>query len=231
MEAITIEGKLRSDLGKKANKALRRQELIPCELYGGEENVHFTTTNKSLKNIVYTPYFYKADLQIDGKNYEAIIKDIQWHPLTEAILHVDFIELVKGRAVQTEVPVKIIGTPEGVKTGGSLMLKVRKLKVKSLPELLKDKVEVDVSPLLLGQSFMVRDIADTGMEILTAGSIPVASVEIPRALRSMQALEDEEAAEAAAAAAEAEGEEGAVAGDGAEDAAPAEGGGEEADAE
>lgn len=184
METITIKGNLRKDLGKKATKAIRREALVPCELYGGSENVHFSTTKKDLKGIVYTPNLYKAGIEVDGKTYEAILKDIQFHPVTDEILHVDFQELVEGTIIRTEVPVRPVGTAVGVKVGGKLLMNVRKLKVKTTPENLKDKIEINVSKLKLGQSFKVRDIEDTGMQIMNAPSIPIAAVEIPRSLRS-----------------------------------------------
>ena len=203
---------MRQGTGKVATKAVRREGLIPCELYGGEENVHFTTTFNAVKDIIYTPDFYVASLNLNGKEHKAIVKDIQFHPVTDDILHIDFQELVPGRMVQTEIPVRTIGVAEGVKTGGKLMMKVRKLKVKTTPEALVDKVEIDVSHLLLGQSVKVRDIADTGMQIMNSPSIPIASVEVPRALRSASAKGEGEEGEGT------EGEEGEEGGEGAESA-------------
>jgi len=176
METIAIQGNVRQELGKKATKALRREALVPCELYGGNENIHFSASKKDLKDIVYTPNFYKAGIQVDGKTYEAIIKSIQFHPVTDEILHIDFQELVAGTVLRTEVPVRPVGVAAGVKVGGKLLVNVRKLKVKTTPENLKDKIEIDVSKLRLGQSFKVRDIKDTGMEIVNAKSIPIATV-------------------------------------------------------
>ncbi len=190
METIAIQGNVRQELGKKATKALRREALVPCELYGGNENIHFSASKKDLKDIVYTPNFYKAGIQVDGKTYEAIIKSIQFHPVTDEILHIDFQELVAGTVLRTEVPVRPVGVAAGVKVGGKLLVNVRKLKVKTTPENLKDKIEIDVSKLRLGQSFKVRDIKDTGMEIVNAKSIPIAAVEIPRSLRGADAKAD-----------------------------------------
>lgn len=206
METIAIEGNVRSDIGKKATKALRKQDAIPCELYGGEENIHFSADRKAVKDIIYTPNFYVAELNIAGKTHKAIVKDIQFHPVTDAILHIDFQELVPGTVIKTEIPVRAVGVAAGVKNGGKLLINVRKLIVKSTPENLKDKIEIDVTPLKLGQSFKVRDIADTGMQIINAPGIPIAAVEIPRSLRSAGSLaadeEEEEVEEGAEAAAE-----------------------------
>lgn len=213
MQTFSINGLARTDTGKAATRALRRNGQIPCELYGGEENIHFSTTPSDIKDLIYTPDFFVAEVNINGEKHQAIVKAIQFHPVTDEILHIDFQKLIPGRYVQTEIPVRTVGVAAGVKTGGKLMMKVRKLKVKTTPENLVDKVEIDVSKLKLGQSFKVRDIAETGMQILNSPSIPIASVEIPRSLRS------------AASRAEAEAETGAEEESGAEEGG--EGGGEE----
>ena len=209
METIAIEGNVRTDIGKKATKALRKEDKIPCELYGGKENIHFSTTKRAVKGMVYTPNLYLADLNVGGGNHKAIIKDIQFHPTTDEILHIDFQELVEGTILKTEVPLRTVGIAEGVKNGGKLLINIRKLIVKATPENLKDKIEINVSELKLGQSFKVRDIPATGMQIMNAPGIPIAAVEIPRILRT-----EEEEAEALAEGAEGEtveGEEGAEA--------------------
>lgn len=213
MQTFSINGLARTDTGKAATRALRRNGQIPCELYGGDENIHFATTYTEIKDLIYTPDFFVAEVNIDGDKHQAIVKAIQFHPVTDEILHIDFQKLIPGRYVQTEIPVRTVGVAAGVKTGGKLMMKVRKLKVKTTPENLVDKVEIDVSKLKLGQSFKVRDIAETGMLILNSPSIPIASVEIPRSLRS------------AASRAEAEADTGAEEESGAEEGG--EGGGEE----
>lgn len=185
MKTFTIDGALRTEVGKKASKADRVAGRIPCVLYGGSnETVHFTTTTSDIRNLVYSPNFYKVVLNIDGKQHEALMKDITFHPTTEEILHIDFHQLVPGALVNAEIPVNIIGSSEGVRIGGKLLVKVRKLKVKSTPEALKDAIDVDITPLKLGQSIKVKDLPDQGFEILNARSIPIASIEIPRALRS-----------------------------------------------
>jgi len=185
MKTFTIDGALRTEVGKKASKADRVAGRIPCVLYGGSnETVHFTTTIADIRNLVYSPNFYKVVLNIDGKQHEALMKDLTFHPTTEEILHIDFHQLVPGSLVNAEIPVNIIGSSEGVRVGGKLLVKVRKLKVKSTPEALKDAIDVDITPLKLGQSIKVKDLPDQGFEILNARSIPIASIEIPRALRS-----------------------------------------------
>jgi large subunit ribosomal protein L25 len=200
MQTITISGKARNAVGKVASKADRAAGTIPCVLYAGNEVVHFTTTISELRGILYTPKFYKAVIDIDGTQHEALLKDVQAHPVTEEIRHVDFHKLTPGQPVTVEIPVRVTGTSPGVREGGKLLIKVRKLKVKAAPEALKDYIDIDISPLKLGQSIKVKDIPDQGFQILNSPSIPVASVEIPRALKSA-ATEAAKAATPAPAAA------------------------------
>lgn len=184
MQTITISGKARTNLGKVATKADRAAGNIPCVMYAGNEVVHFTTTIGELRGILYTPKFYKAIINIDGTTHEALLKDVQMHPITEDIRHVDFHKLIPGVPVTVEIPISIVGQSPGVKEGGKLLVKVRKVKVKSTPENLKGTINVDISELKLGQSFKVRDIKEEGFEILNSPAIPLVSVEITRALKS-----------------------------------------------
>ncbi|HUM51459.1 MAG TPA: 50S ribosomal protein L25 [Chitinophagales bacterium] len=184
MQTITISGKARQGVGKVATKADRVAGNIPCVLYAGNEVVHFTSTLSDLRGILYTPKFFKAIINIDGTTHEALLKDVQAHPLTEEILHIDFHKLTPGVKVIVEIPIKVVGSSPGVKEGGKLLVKVRKVKVKTLPEHLKANIDVDITPLKLGQSFKVRDIKEPNFEILNSMSIPLVSVEITRALKS-----------------------------------------------
>lgn len=184
MQTITISGKARQGVGKVATKADRVAGNIPCVMYAGNEVVHFTSTLPELRGILYTPKFFKAIVNIDGVTHEALLKDVQAHPLTEQILHIDFLKLTPGVKITVDIPIKVVGQSPGVKEGGKLLVKVRKVKVKTLPEHLKDVIEVDITPLKLGQSFKVRDIKEPNFEILNSMSIPLVSVEITRALKS-----------------------------------------------
>ncbi|HMQ49852.1 MAG TPA: 50S ribosomal protein L25 [Saprospiraceae bacterium] len=191
MEVVAISPKKRADLGKKASKAVRREEEIPCVMYGGEENIFFSVTSKDVKDLIYTPDFKLAEINIDGKNYRAFIKDIQWHPITDSIRHIDFLLLAEGRKVKVDVPLRFTGVSPGVKLGGKLLQNVRKITIKTLPKHLIDAVYVDISNLDLGQSVRVRDIKpEDNVEIMNAPSIPIATIEIPRALRSAAAAAD-----------------------------------------
>ncbi len=185
MNTIAINGSKRSELGKKATKAVRASEAIPCVLYGKSGTTHFHTTQADVRHLVFTPDFKVAELNVDGSTTRAILKDIQFHPVNDNITHIDFLELTDGHAVKVDIPLKTKGTSPGVKVGGKLIQSVRKIKVKTVPEKLVAELFVDISGLELGQSLRIKDIIpQEGVEIMQNGSIPVVSIEIPRALRS-----------------------------------------------
>ena len=200
METIAITGQPRTDLGKRGTKVLRKEGHIPCVAYGSEELVHFSVNPIDVKHLIYTPDFKIAEVTVDGKAFRAIVKDIQFHPVTDEILHLDFLQLEDGRSVKLEVPIRFKGTSPGVKSGGKLIQRLRRIKIKTMPENIVDQIMVDISHLELNQSIRVRDIEgiDT-IEIMNSPGVPIASVETPRALRS--------AASAAAKAATGEEEE------------------------
>ena len=193
MIPLQIKGELRSGTGKRAARAARRDGFIPCELYGGKENIHFSVTPQSLKDLVYTPEFHVAEVEIDGRKHRCIMKDIQFHPVTEDILHVDFLKLEEGRKIKVEVPIHFFVMSPGVKAGGKLTQKLHRVSIKTTPANLIEDVTLDVSKLKLGQSVRIRDIkVGDEIEVLNNPSIPVGSVAIPRALKSTGAGEDEE---------------------------------------
>ncbi len=196
MKSIAITGNLRNDLGKKSTKAVRRSGLVPCVIYGGENNVHFTAESKGFKHLVYTPDFKTAEISVDGSNYKCIVKSIQFHPVSDEIQHIDFLELVDGNKMKVEIPVRFQGVAPGTRSGGKLTQKLRRVKVKTTPEYLTDELFIDVTALELGQSVKVKDIQlGEGMELETSPGIPVASVEVPRALRSAMDGDDGEEAD------------------------------------
>lgn len=183
MNTIALQGQARTELGKKAAKALRKEDKVPCVLYGGKENISFAVDRIALKDVVYTDKFHTVDIEIDGKTYKSILKDVDLHPLNERPLHVDFQELVPNTPVKVQIPVKLTGFAKGVKNGGKLELTLRTLAVKAVPEQLVSEIELDVTPLGLGKSLKVRDLK-TDLEIMNPGGIPIAKVIIPRAMRS-----------------------------------------------
>lgn len=189
MISVEIQGNLRSEFGKKGSKIDRKNGHVPAVMYGGNEVVHFTVTPAGVKNIIYTPDFKIADLNIEGKHYKAILKSVQFHPVTEEILHIDFIALIDKRPIKVEVPLRFKGVSPGVKLGGKLIQQLRKIKIKTTPEHLIDELKADISKLELGQAIRVREIiVPKGVEIINNSATPIALIEIPRALKAAAAL-------------------------------------------
>jgi len=196
MKTIAVKGTLRPDLGKKSTKALRNAGLVPCVVYGGENNVHFSAPAQDFRDLIYTNEFRVAEIEVEGKKYKAIIKATQFHPITDTLLHIDLLELVEGKAVKTELPLRLVGQPSGVKEGGVLIQKIRKLNIKTTPDKLSPAIEVNVDHLTLGKSIRIREVqVQEGIEIMNSGGIPIASVEVPRALRSADAAVEAEVEE------------------------------------
>ena len=203
MQTVAITGTARTVLGKKAVKAVRAEGQIPCNVYGGKGNIHFSAPVNAFKSLIYTPDFKIAEITVDGSTHRAIIKEIQAHPVTDDILHIDFVELIPNKPVKAQIPLRLVGQSKGAKIGGDVLQKMRRAKVKTTPEAMVDALELDITELDLGQSGRVRDIKPVdGVEILNNPSSPVVSVEIPRALRSAQSEEEKEGGEEEAAAAE-----------------------------
>ncbi len=194
MEVIKINGTMRSGLGKKATRDDRSQQAIPCVLYGGKDVIHFNTTYLEIRHLIYSPDFKIAEITVGDTTYRALLKDTQFHPISEQLLHIDFLRLEEGVQMKVEIPVRFKGQSPGVKSGGKLLQQVRKVKIKCTPDKLVSELFVDISTLELGQTTRVKNIeVPEGIEVLMAAQIPVATIEIPRALRA--------AAAAAAAAA------------------------------
>jgi len=194
MKTISLEGQKRDSAGKKSAKLLRKEGRVPCVMYGGEESISFSVKYNDLLKIVYTDAFLKVNVTIDGKSADALVKDIDFHAVTDKIIHVDFQELVPGKAIKTEIPVKTEGRAKGVKIGGVLELNLRKLAVKATPEQLVPFITIDVTELEMGKSVKVQDLK-TDLKVLTPGGIPIARVIVPRAMRSEAAKVGEEGSE------------------------------------
>lgn len=190
MEAVTVSGQIRTDLGKKATKAIRNAGQIPAVLYSKDKTVHFATTSKAVKSLIYTPKFKVAEVDVEGKTYRAIVKDIQFDPVSDDIVHLDFLHLVEGHPVKLEVPVRFNGTAPGMRAGGKLLRLMRLIKIKTTPEKMVNELSLDITSLELGQSIRVRDIAPVeGVEIMSPAGAPVGVIEVPRALRSAATAE------------------------------------------
>ena len=193
MNTVSIQGEPRTEVGTKFARRMRKQDLVPCVLYSaGKEATLFTLPTKALKPLIYTPDFKLAEIEVDGKVQKAVVKDLQFHPVTDKLLHADFQALVPGTPIIIEVPIKLEGLAAGVRGGGKLLAKLRKLKIKATPENMVSEVVVDVTDLEVGKSVRVRDVDLPNVQIMNSSGIPLASVEITRALRSAAAQEDGE---------------------------------------
>ncbi len=195
MKTITIEGQLRTGRGKKATRELRSQGLVPAVIYGGTTEINFQAPVLAFKSIVYTSEFQQAEIKVDGKSYKCILKDIQLDKVTDALSHLDFLQLVDDKKVVADIPLKFTGTAAGVKGGGKLVTKMKSLKVKTYPKYLKENIEVDLTELELNGNVRVEDVKVDNYEILNSPRIPIASVVMTRQLK-----QEESAAPAAPAA-------------------------------
>lgn len=194
MKSIQIQGSARTETGKKATRDLRRNDSVPCVLYGSQKDengkqiaTHFSVTVDGLRKLVYTPHIYVVDLNIDGQIVNAVMKDIQFHPVTDAILHVDFYQIDENNPIVMEVPVQLEGLAEGVKAGGKLVLQMRKLKVKALYNVIPERMVINVSSLGLGKTIKVGELSYEGLEIQNAKDAVVCAVKLTRAARGAQA--------------------------------------------
>ncbi|MEQ3662573.1 MAG: 50S ribosomal protein L25/general stress protein Ctc [Flavobacterium sp.] len=196
MKSITIKGSERESVGKVSTKALRNAGMVPCVVYGGEQPVHFSADERAFKNLVYTPNVHTVVIELEGgKKINAIMQDIQFHPVSDKILHMDFYQLHDDKEITMEVPVKVIGKSPGVMGGGVLRLNQRKLKVKALPANLPDFIEADITPLEMGNKLYVTKIPVANFKLLHPDNTVVCQVRISRA--AMKAAQ--EAAKAAKA--------------------------------
>jgi len=189
MKTFELKGEARTDIGKKATKAFRREDKIPAVIYGGEQEkaIHFVVSNSEVRKLIYTPEIFLVNLTVGKDNYKAILKDIQVHPVTDAILHLDFLHVFEDKPIVMDVPVVLDGLAEGVKAGGKLSLDLRKIKVKALYNKIPEKVHVDVTGLALGKSIQVGELHFEGLELLNAKNGVVCRVQLTRAARGLAA--------------------------------------------
>ncbi|MDA3614831.1 50S ribosomal protein L25 [Polluticaenibacter yanchengensis] len=192
MKTITIEGQLRTEFGKSATRQLRSQDLVPGVIYGGAKEINFVAPTPAFKGIVYTNEFMLAEIIVDGVSYKTILKDLQFDKVSDALTHIDFLELNEDKPVIATIPLRFVGNSKGVKTGGRLITKVKSLKVKTLPKYLKDFIEVDITELDLNGNIRVEDVKLDNIEVLNSARIPVATVVLTRALKQEQAAEAKE---------------------------------------
>lgn len=187
MKTFQLTGTPRTDLGKKAAKTLRKGNMIPAVLYGGEKEINFQVPAESVRTLIYTPEIYVVELTVDGKTTHAIVKELQFHPVTDALLHIDFLEVSEDKPVVMEVPVILEGHAEGVKAGGKLSQEMRKLKVKAVYTQIPEKLVVNIDHLGLGKTMQVGALAFEGLELLNAKNAVVCAVKLTRAARGAAA--------------------------------------------
>lgn len=194
MKSIDVKGALRAETGKKATAALRKQGGIPCNLYGEKkdkdgkpEAVSFCVTADEVRNLVYSPDIFVVNLNIDGKECKAVMRELQFHPVTDQLLHIDFYEVTETKPIVMAVPIKLNGLAEGVRAGGKLAANVRTLKVKAPYNAIPEKLDIDVTELGLGKTIKVGELKFEGLEMITSPSVVVCQVKMTRNAKSAAA--------------------------------------------
>ena len=187
MKTFELKGSKRESTGKKATKADRKESLVPCVLYGGDEVVHFTVTKEGIRKLIYTPEIYIVDLSVAGKGYTAILKDTQFHPVSDALLHADFLQIYEDKPVVMEIPIVLEGLAQGVKDGGKLSMNMRKLKVKGLYKNFPEKLVINIENLGLGKTIQVGALNFDDLELMNVKDNVVAAVQLTRAARGVAA--------------------------------------------
>ncbi len=187
MKTFELKGTLRTDLGKKASKAMRRAGSVPCELYGNGENIHFSCTQDALRKLIYTPEIYLVNLNIEGREEKAIIKELQFHPVSDKVIHIDFLAVTEDKPIVMDVPVRLEGLAVGVRAGGKLSLEMRKLRVKGLYNNVPEVLTINVENLDLGKTIQVKALQFDNLELLNAPNSVVCAVKLTRAARGAAA--------------------------------------------
>ena len=204
MKEISISGQKRENLGKKASKALRKEGFVPCNLYGEKKDdkglpvaLAFASSFSELRKLIYTPHIYVVRINIDGTDHTAVLKEIQFHPVTDAPLHVDFYEVNDKKPITIGIPVKLVGLAQGVRDGGRMNLSIRKIDVTAPYQIIPEHLDVDVTSLCIGKSIKVGQLSFEGLEIATSKDVVVCSVKMTRnASVAATTSEDEGEAEA-----------------------------------
>ncbi|HZK97920.1 MAG TPA: 50S ribosomal protein L25/general stress protein Ctc [Prolixibacteraceae bacterium] len=187
MKTFQIKGTARLAVGKKSNKALRVQDLVPCVIYGGDKVVHFQAHENEFRKLIYTPKVYQTLIDVDGTVYNAFMQALQFHPVTDKLLHIDFLEIRENVPVKLQIPVRLDGYAKGIQQGGRLKANLRTLKAKGFSKDFPDEIIIDVTELNLSESIRVGDVHVPGIEILNAKTVPVATVVVTRAARAAMA--------------------------------------------
>ena len=196
MKSVEIQGNVRTEIGSKYAKAERKAGNVPCVVYGGEAPIHFSAPTLAFKGLVYTAEAKTAKITVGDATVEAVIQDIQFHPVTDQLMHIDFIQLVEGKPVTMDIPVVLNGQARGVLAGGKLKTILRKLSVRAIPGQFPESIELDINGLRIGKSIRVSDVPAEGFEILNADTAVIVTVK--KARGAVDDSEDEEEGEAAA---------------------------------
>ncbi|SNY95417.1 50S ribosomal protein L25/general stress protein Ctc [Flagellimonas pacifica] len=203
MKSITIKGSQRESVGKVSTKALRNAGKVPCVLYGGDKPMHFSADELAFRHLVYTPNAHTVVIELeDGQTFEAVLQDIQFHPVSDKILHIDFYQLFKDKPVTMNIPIRLEGNSPGVRNGGRLLFRKRKLAIKALPDLLPDFITIDISKLRIGGTIAVETLLNDDYAILHPDSTAVVQVKASRTSVDDEEEEETEGAEGTEAAAE-----------------------------
>jgi large subunit ribosomal protein L25 len=187
MKNLQLSGSMRTDFGKKFAKQVRKESKVPCVLYGGEEVIHFMLEDNDLRPLIITPDIHTVELNIDGKTYMSILKEAQFHPVKDNVLHIDFMQIFEDKPIIVEVPVKLNGLAEGVKDGGKLSQELRKLKVKGYYKSVPDVLNIDVTKLGLGKTMQVGTLSFDNIEIVTPKQAIVCAIKLTRVARGLAA--------------------------------------------
>jgi len=196
MKSVALNGNKRAERGTSNANNLRKEEKVPAVIYGGKENVHFTVSEVKFNKIIITPEVYFIDLDVDGAKFKAIIKDVQFHPVTDRVLHIDFLEVDEKKTLTIKIPVKLTGRSKGVADGGTLKTPKTSLEVNGLPNAIPENIEIDITELKIGDSIKVGDLDFSGLTFLGADNAVVVGVKMSRAV----VIEDEEGEEGVAEA-------------------------------
>ncbi|NOX86993.1 MAG: 50S ribosomal protein L25/general stress protein Ctc [Chlorobi bacterium] len=197
MKTVSLSGALRAHVGKKDAKKQRREGLIPCVLYGGKEQVHFTLKELDFGRLIFTPEVYLINLTLDGKEYKAILQDVQYHPVTDKVLHADFLEIIPGKPIIVRLPVHFVGDVPGVIAGGRLVKKLRKILVKGLVDDMPDFIEINMSHLNIGDNITVKELKVDKLTFLENPNSVIVGVKTARSVVELELEEEEEGEEGA----------------------------------
>jgi large subunit ribosomal protein L25 len=186
MKSVKLSGSPRANVGKVDAKAIRLKGHVPCVIYGGKEQIHFHADIRAFKPVIFTPNAHIVEIDLDGKVYKTVLQEAQYHKINDQLIHADFLEIMEGKPVTANIPVVITGQSEGVKKGGKLVLKMRKLKARGIADKLPDAIEIDITKLDIGDSVAVGDINVEGATLLNAKNVSVVSVTTTRAVAAAE---------------------------------------------